>query len=73
LGVDDVALRAPRPGVVTLAVRFTPYWRLATGRGCVERAPGDQTRLRLTRAGDVRLVAGFALARIVERGPRCSG
>jgi hypothetical protein len=73
LGVDDVALRAPRPGVVTLAVRFTPYWRLATGRGCVERAPGDRTRLRLTRGGDVRLVTGFALARVVQHGPRCSG
>jgi hypothetical protein len=72
LGVDDVALRAPRAGVVTLAVRFTPYWRLAEGRGCVERAPGDRTRVRLTRAGDVRLVTGFAPARVIERGPRCA-
>jgi hypothetical protein len=72
LGVDDVALRAPRAGVVTLAVRFTPYWRLAQGSGCVDRAPGDRTRLRLTRGGDVRLVTRFAPARILEHGPRCA-
>jgi hypothetical protein len=72
LGVDDVALHMPRAGVVTLAVRFTPYWRLAGGRGCVERAPGDRTRLRLTHGGDVRLVTGFALARVFAHGPRCA-
>jgi hypothetical protein len=72
LGVDEVALQAPRAGVVTVAVRFTPYWRLAGGRGCVERAPGDRTRLRLTRGGDVRLVTGFTLARVLEHGPRCA-
>jgi hypothetical protein len=72
LGVDDIALRAPRAGVVTLAVRFTPYWRLASGAGCVDRAPGDRTRLRLTRGGAVRLVTRFALARVVEHGPRCA-
>jgi hypothetical protein len=72
LGVDDIALRVPRAGVVTLAVRFTPYWRLASGAGCVDRAPGDRTRLRLTRGGAVRLVTRFALARVVEHGPRCA-
>jgi hypothetical protein len=73
LGVDEVAVRAPRAGVVTLAVHFTPYWRLADGRGCVERAPGDRTRLRLTRGGDVRLVTAFAVGRILGHGPRCAG
>lgn len=71
VGPDSVSLLAQRPGNVLLRVRFTPYWALATGSGCV--APdGDFTRLSLHRAGVVRLVIRFSLARIDARSPRCS-
>ena len=50
-----------------LAVRFTPYWRLAEGAGCVARSPDDRTLLRLRAAGEVRLVTTFALGRIGAR------
>jgi hypothetical protein len=73
LGSDSVDLTAARAGIVRLRVRFTPYWALARGSGCVERAAGGWTTLRVTRPGALRLVTRFAIGRIVSRGPRCSG
>ncbi len=72
LGPDSLTIDARAPGSVYVRVRFTPYWALSGGPGCV--APdGDFTRLTLRRAGQVRLVIRFALDRIQARSPRCSG
>jgi hypothetical protein len=71
LGPSSITLDAPAAGNVFVRVRFTPYWALAEGDGCV--APdGDFIRLTLRRAGRVRLVTRFALGRIGARSPRCS-
>ena len=71
LGPDWLTLRARRPGAVRLRVRFTPYWVLSQGSGCV--APdGPWTRLTLDRAGPVKLTTDFSLARIGATSPRCS-
>ncbi len=71
MGSDWMALEATRPGTVTLHVRFTPYWELTQGRGCV--APdGDATRLTLRRAGPVRLAIRFAPERIRATAQRCT-
>jgi hypothetical protein len=72
VGREDVALRAHAPGVVDLRVFYSPYWRLERGEGCVERGPGGRVRLRLHRAGIVRLRMAFALGRIGARSPRCT-
>jgi hypothetical protein len=71
LGSDSFTLQAPRAGSYTARVRFTPYWRLAGGGGCVRRAGGDWTRLQLARAGSFRVVIDFSLARVLGHGPRC--
>jgi hypothetical protein len=71
LGPDWLTLRARRPGTVRLHVRFSPYWELSSGSGCV--APdGPWTRLTLRRAGPVKLVTQFALDRIGATSPRCT-
>ena len=71
LGPDWLTLRARRPGAVRLRVRFTPYWALSEGSGCV--APdGRWTRLTLRRAGPVKLVTQFALDRIGASSQRCA-
>ncbi len=71
LGPNSVTLRASRPGHVFVRVRFTPYWALGIGQGCV--APeGDFTGVTLRRAGAAKLVIHFALGRIGAHSPRCS-
>jgi hypothetical protein len=68
---DSLTLYAPRPGSYTVRVHFTPYWALASGSGCVSRARGDWTELKATRAGELRLVIRFSLARVFAHGARC--
>ena len=71
MGPDWLQLDAVSAGTVRLHVRFTPYWKLAQGSGCV--APeGAYTRLTLTRAGPVRLVTSFSASRIRATSPRCT-
>jgi hypothetical protein len=69
---ERVRLTASRAGLVDLRVRFTPYWRIATGDGCVGEGPGGWTRLRLRRPGPVVVEASFALGRVRASAPRCT-
>jgi hypothetical protein len=68
---NGITLRALEPGVVDLRLRYTRYWKLVAGAGCVEQAPGGLTRLVIERPGTVRMIAGFAPGRLVSRSPRC--
>jgi len=71
LGGDSFTLRTPRAGTFTVRVRFTPYWALASGHGCVRRAPGGWTQLQARAGGSLRVVIDFTLARVFDHGPRC--
>jgi hypothetical protein len=71
LGPSSLTLQATRPGTVRLRVRFTPYWTLGQGSGCVVDA-GGFTSLRLRSAGPVSLVTRFSLGRIGATSPRCN-
>ena len=73
LGSDAVSLDAVRPGPTTVRVRFSPYWAVVEGEGCVARAPGGWTAVQARRPGRLRLAMRFAPARVLERGPRCTG
>ena len=55
LGPDSLTIAAHRAGTLVVHVRFTPYWALSGGSGCV--APdGQYTRVTLRAPGTVRLV-----------------
>lgn len=56
-GSDAVTLRARRPGDVLVRVHHTRWWRVTAGTACVEKGPGGMTRLRIRRAGTVRIQA----------------
>ncbi|WCB91670.1 hypothetical protein DSM104299_00343 [Baekduia alba] len=72
IDADRVDLISPRPSAtVHLRVRWSPYWHLTRGAGCVVK-DGDWTALRLTRPGPVRISAGFALDRVRATAPRCT-
>jgi hypothetical protein len=72
LGKQRVELRAERPGVGLVRVRWSPYWQLVRGSGCVGRGPDDLVRLRVRRAGELRLDFRFSFGRLFSRGARCS-
>jgi hypothetical protein len=69
---DSFTVSVPRAGSYSVRVHFTPYWALSGGAGCVARAPGDWTDVEARRAGRLRVVIRFSLARVLSRGPRCN-
>ncbi len=70
LGPDWLQLVARRAGTLLVHVRFSPYWALSQGSGCVAPA-GAYIRLTLTRPGPVRVVTRFSLSRIAATSARC--
>lgn len=52
---NSVTLRADRPGVYRLRLRYTPYWRVERGTACAAPRKPWGTELRVQRAGLVRL------------------
>jgi hypothetical protein len=71
VSTDSFAFAAPRAGSYTVRLHFTSYWALASGHGCVSRAPGDWTSVRAPGAGVMRVVIKFSPGRIFDRGARC--
>jgi hypothetical protein len=67
-----VRLSATRSGTVDVRVRFTPYWRIASGHGCVGEGPGGWTRVRVDAPGPLVLRVEFALGRVRAHSPRCT-
>lgn len=72
LGNSSFTVVASRPGTVLVRVRFTPYWKLVRGQGCVQRSPDGMTVLRLRSPGRARVSASFAPGRVLSSGPRCT-
>ena len=72
VGADSFTLAAPRPGSYEVRVRYTPYWALQRGHGCVHSAPGGWTTVQARTAGTFRVGIAFSLTRIFSQGPRCA-
>jgi hypothetical protein len=71
IGPDWFTLSAPTRGRFVVRVRFTPYWALRGGAGCVSEAPGGWTLVQSRAAGTIRVGIDFSPARTFEHGPRC--
>jgi hypothetical protein len=56
---------------MTVRVRFTPYWAISSGRGCVREAPGGWTEVQVRHAGSMHVGIDFSLERVFDHGPRC--
>ncbi len=69
---EGFVLNAAQPGASTVRIRFTPYWALLDGDGCVEPAPGGWTRVRIRSAGRVEVGTRFSLGRVRARSARCT-
>jgi hypothetical protein len=71
LGANSLQLQARATGTTELRVRWSPYWKITQGSGCVAPS-GGFTKLTLTRPGTVHIAMRFALSRIGASSPRCS-
>jgi len=68
------SLVVPRAGDTVVRVRWSPYWEVVRGLGCVSRAPGGWTRVEAVGPGPLQVAQRFSLTRGVGRatGLRCS-
>jgi hypothetical protein len=64
-------LYAHRPGRTLLHVRYTPYWQLSEGLGCVSRSRTGWTELQIFQPGPVKLTTSWSPGRIASNAPRC--
>ncbi len=71
LDSDSFTIAVPRAGSMTVRVRFTPYWAISGGRGCVREAPGGWTEVQVRHAGSMHVGIDFSLERVFDHGPRC--
>jgi hypothetical protein len=71
LGPNWLQLRVRTAGPAEIRVRWSPYWAITQGSGCVAPS-GGFTKLTVTRPGAVHIAVRFALTRIGASSPRCS-
>jgi hypothetical protein len=71
-GPNWLLLDAHHPGRALVRIRFSPYWSITQGAGCVSPA-GQFTGLTLRSTGIVRVAISFSLWRIGAHSPRCRG
>jgi len=62
VGRQGFALDVTRPGHFLVRVKFTPYWSISRGRGCLMRR-GEWTLARAESTGLFRVAADFSLGR----------
>ena len=70
-GPNYMQLEANHTGSAYIRVRYSPYWAVVQGSGCVGPA-GGFTELTVRRPGPMRVAIRFSLTRIGARSPRCS-
>ncbi len=71
LGPNWLQLQAQSAGTTLIRVRWSPYWALTEGSGCVAPASGF-TELVARHPGRVHIAIRFSLTRIGATSPRCS-
>jgi hypothetical protein len=72
LGTDSFTLHARRRGTIFVRERYTPYWTIVAGAGCVRRAAGGWTDVDVRGAGVIGVAARFSPTRVLDHGPRCT-
>ena len=68
---EGFVVDADVPGTVLVRVRWTPYWSIESGSGCVEEAPDGYTMLDVETPGRFRVGVDFSPVRAISSGPRC--
>jgi hypothetical protein len=66
-------LWAHRRGHTLLRVRYTPYWKISDGEGCVSRTSSGWTELQTWTTGWIKLTTSWSPDRVGSSAPRCNG
>jgi hypothetical protein len=70
---DSFTFIADEPGRFVMRLRFSPYWKLTDGRGCIRPARSNWTEIELETSGRAEVKMSFSPARAVRQSrPRCS-
>jgi hypothetical protein len=72
LSVDRMVLQVRHPGSFLIHERFTPYWAVVGGAGCVAPSPTGLTLVQAQAPGELVLGIRFSLSRLDANAPRCS-
>lgn len=73
LGTDSFSVRSPVAGIFRVAVRWTPWWWVEAGPGCILEGPDGFTRIEFDRPGTVEVEAAFRPLERLRGGSRCGG
>jgi len=72
LSPQGFLLNTGAAGSSLVRVRWTPYWSVQEGIGCVEESPGGFTRVTVPEAGPIRVGVDFSPLRALSGGQRCA-
>ncbi|HEY2630793.1 MAG TPA: hypothetical protein VGI26_00265 [Solirubrobacteraceae bacterium] len=72
VGHDSFALRFSAAGRSVVRVRYTRYWTVVSGAGCVSGAPGGWTAVSVNGPSLVRVAARFSLSRALGLHGACA-
>ncbi|HET8975711.1 MAG TPA: hypothetical protein VFN15_03690 [Solirubrobacterales bacterium] len=69
---EGFVVEADAAGSILVRVRWTPYWQVAEGTGCVEESPTGFTRVTMPEAGRLKIGVDFSPLRALSGGKRCA-
>ena len=69
---EGFVIDAQSAGSTLVRVRWTPYWQIGEGTGCVEESPGGFTRVTTNEPGRLKVGVSFAPLRAIGGGRRCA-
>ncbi|MGH2923468.1 MAG: hypothetical protein ACRDKH_05505 [Solirubrobacterales bacterium] len=69
---EGFILDAESAGDIFVRVRWTPYWAIEEGSGCVRESLQGFTRVYAEEPGRIRVRVDFAPWRALDGGPRCA-
>ena len=68
---EGFVIDAGAAGSTLVRVRWTPYWAIEEGTGCVEESPAGFTRVTAPESGRIKVGVSFAPLRAIGGGRRC--
>jgi hypothetical protein len=69
---EGFVVAAKSAGSILVKVRWTPYWAIEEGTGCVQESPRGFTQVKVKEPGRVRVGVDFSPWRAIDGGRRCA-